>query len=41
MYVAGDIIGYHKFNPSAQAAATVGMLTGESIANRILKGIDE
>ena len=41
VYVAGDIIGYHKFNPSAQAAATVGMLTGESIANRILKGIDE
>ena len=41
VYVAGDIIGYHKFDPSAQASASVGILTGESIANRILKGTDE
>ena len=41
VYVAGDIIGYHKFSPSAQASATVGMLTGESIAKRILTGKDE
>ena len=41
VYVAGDIIGYHKFDPSAQASASVGILTGESIANRILKGRDE
>ena len=41
LYVAGDIIGYHKFDPSAQASSTVGMLTGESIANRILKDKDE
>ncbi|MEA1954105.1 MAG: FAD/NAD(P)-binding oxidoreductase [Campylobacterota bacterium] len=41
VYVAGDIIGYHKLDPAAQTAATVGILTGESIANRILKGTDE
>ena len=41
VYVAGDIIGYHKFDPSAQASVSVGMLTGESIANRILHGKDE
>lgn len=41
VYVAGDIIGYHKFDPSAQASASVGILTGESIAKRILKGTDE
>ncbi|NEW61097.1 hypothetical protein GSY74_07360 [Sulfurovum sp. bin170] len=41
VYIAGDIMGYHKFDPSAQASAAVGMLTGESMANRILKGIDE
>ncbi len=41
VYVAGDIIGYHKFDPSAQASSTVGMLTGESIAKRILHGKDE
>jgi len=41
VYAAGDIIGYHKFDPSAQASVIVGMLTGKNIANRILKGIDE
>ncbi|HHH20220.1 MAG TPA: NAD(P)/FAD-dependent oxidoreductase [Campylobacterales bacterium] len=40
LYVAGDIIGYHKFDPAAQTAVSVGMLTGESIARRILKGTD-
>jgi len=40
LYAAGDIIGYHKFDPSAQASASVGMITGKSIADRILKGID-
>ena len=41
VYAAGDIIGYHKLDPAAQTAASVGILTGESIANRILKGVDE
>jgi hypothetical protein len=41
VYVAGDIIGYHKFDPSAQASVSVGILTGESIAKRILHGKDE
>ncbi|CAA6820656.1 MAG: Unknown protein [uncultured Sulfurovum sp.] len=41
VYIAGDIMGYHKFSPSAQASSSVGFLTGESIANRILKGKDE
>ncbi len=41
VYVAGDIIGYHKFDPSAQASASVGILTGESLAKRILTGTDE
>ncbi|MCH9739576.1 MAG: NAD(P)/FAD-dependent oxidoreductase [Epsilonproteobacteria bacterium] len=41
VYVAGDIMGYHKFDPSAQASASVGMLTGESIAKRILTNKDE
>jgi len=41
VYVAGDIIGYHKFDPSAQASVTVGMLTGESIAKRLLTDKDE
>jgi len=41
VYAAGDIIGYHKFDPSAQASASVGILTGESIAKRILTGKDE
>jgi len=40
LYAAGDIIGYHMFDPSAQASASVGMITGKSIADRILKGID-
>jgi len=35
VYAAGDIIGYHKLDPSAQTAISVGTLTGESIANRI------
>ena len=41
VYVAGDIMGYHKFDPSAQASVSVGMLIGESIAKRILTGKDE
>lgn len=41
VYVAGDIIGYHKFDPSAQASVTVGALTGESIVKRILTNKDE
>lgn len=41
VYTAGDIMGFHEFDPSAQSAVTVGMLTGESIANRILNGKDE
>ncbi len=41
LYTAGDIMGYHKFDPSAQTSVTVGMLTGESIAKRILTGKDE
>ena len=41
LYVAGDIMGYHKFDPSAQSSVTVGMLTGESIAKRMLTGKDE
>ena len=41
VYVAGDIIGHHKLDPAAQTSVSVGMLTGESIANRILKGVDE
>ena len=41
LYVAGDIMGFHKFNPSAQAAVSFGLLTGESIAKRILEGKDE
>jgi hypothetical protein len=41
LYTAGDIMGYHKLNPSAQTSVTVGMLTGESIAKRILTGKDE
>ena len=41
VYTAGDIMGYHKFNPSAQTSVSVGLLTGESIAKRILTGKDE
>ena len=41
VYTAGDIMGYHKFNPSAQSSVSVGLLTGESISNRILHGKDD
>ena len=41
VYTAGDIMGYHKFNPSAQTSVSVGLLTGESIAKRMLLGKDE
>jgi len=41
LYVAGDIMGYHKFDPSAQSSVSVGSLTGESIAKRLLTGKDE
>jgi len=41
VYTAGDIMGYHKLNPSAQTSVSVGLLTGENIANRILHNKDE
>ncbi len=41
VYTAGDIMGYHKFNPSAQTSVSVGLLTGDSIAKRILIGKDD
>lgn len=41
VYTAGDIMGYHKLNPSAQTSVSVGLLTGESIAKRILTTKDE
>ena len=41
LYVAGDIMGFHKFDPSAQSSVSVGTLTGESIAKRLLIGKDE
>jgi thioredoxin reductase len=41
VYTAGDIMGYHKLNPSAQTSVSVGLLTGESIAKRILTNKDE
>jgi cellobiose-specific phosphotransferase system component IIB len=41
VYVAGDIMGFHKFNPSAQASVSFGLLTGENIAKRILEKKDE
>jgi NADPH-dependent 2,4-dienoyl-CoA reductase/sulfur reductase-like enzyme len=41
LYVAGDIMGYHKFDPSAQSSVSVGTITGESIAKRLLTGKDE
>jgi thioredoxin reductase len=41
VYTAGDIMGYHKLNPSAQTSVSVGLLTGESIAKRIYTNKDE
>jgi NADPH-dependent 2,4-dienoyl-CoA reductase/sulfur reductase-like enzyme len=41
LYVAGDIMGYHKYDPSAQSSVSVGTITGESIAKRLLTGKDE
>jgi len=41
VYVAGDIMGYHKFNPSAQSSVSVGLLTGESLSKRIYTSKDE
>jgi thioredoxin reductase len=40
VYAVGDVVGFHKLSPSAQVSASMGLLLGESIANRVLKNID-
>ncbi len=41
VYAIGDIIGFHKLSPSAQVSASMGIILGKSIAQRIFENVDK